>query len=95
MQESYSAPYDDLESIHRYVEEHGFCLVKDVFSPEQMAEFEDGLAADSETFGGHLPEVMSCPSVRAVALDQKVLDIARQIMTGPRRALEELVLRQR
>lgn len=83
MSDSYSASFDDLESIRSITEAHGFCLVKNVFSSEQMERLEGGLATDHTTFGGHLPELLSCPSARWVALDSKVLAAARALMSEP------------
>jgi hypothetical protein len=83
LSDPYSASFDDLDSIRRITEAHGFCLVKNMFSPEQMDRLEHGLAADHATFNEQLPELLSCPSIRWAALEPRVLAAAHALMDGP------------
>jgi ectoine hydroxylase-related dioxygenase (phytanoyl-CoA dioxygenase family) len=79
---SYAVSYDDLESIRRIAETHGFCLVKGVFSPAQMSALGRDIAADHAAFDGRMPDIMTCPSLRWVALHRNVLAVARALMPG-------------
>lgn len=83
MPETYSAAFTDLEAIRNIAETHGFCLIKNVFSPEEIHRLSEGLANDHAAFGGALPEIMSCPSLRWAALDKRILSVARTLLPEP------------
>jgi hypothetical protein len=79
----YAASFSDLQSVRRIAETYGFCLVKNVYSPEQMETLARGLETDNAAFEGNFPELMTCPSLRWAVVEPRVLAIARTLMPGP------------
>ncbi len=80
MREIYQAKAGDFNRIAAVAAEHGFCLVKGVFTPEEMTAIEEDMKATSQDFQGNIPDLLSCPRLRRVMLDNRVLSTARALM---------------
>lgn len=81
MSDQYSSPPEP-DKVKALAEANGFCLIKGVFSGEQMADLEAELARLSDIYSGSFPDLYSIPSLRWVMLNEKVLGIARALL-GP------------
>lgn len=60
----------------------GFCLIKSVFSAEEMRCFETAVAAHHKAYDGRVPDLMSCDGLSSLLLDDRILAIARAAL-GP------------
>jgi hypothetical protein len=73
----------DLASAKRIAERYGFCLVKRMFQPDEIARLVDGMRAAKATAGGSgKPEVLGAPAVRWILTDDRVTSLARALL-GP------------
>ncbi len=72
----YAAPYSDLNAVRQIAETHGFCLIKNVFPADDMAEIYDASAATHDRF----PDLLSCPDLAWFVFEPRILEIARHLM---------------
>ncbi len=82
MSNPYAAACGDHESIRRIAEAHGVCLVKGVLSPAEMEALALDVATTHEQFSGSKPDILSCPLLSWLAVDPRILSIARALMPG-------------
>ena len=80
MRETYQANVGDLDRIVTIASEYGFCIVKGVFTPDEMANIGEDMRATNQDFQGDIPDLLSCPRLRRVMLDERVLSTARALM---------------
>lgn len=76
----YYASKNEPSSVKDVAEAHGFCLVKGVFSAEEMIALERDLAMAHAEFGGRLPDLHSVPSLQWLLYDERLRRIARALL---------------
>jgi|GEM_PF-1668387 len=81
MSDYYSSP-NDPRAVREIAEKYGFCLVKGLFSPAEIEDFEARAAAVPRLKDGGFPDLYSCPSLRHAMLDERVRNIAHELL-GP------------
>jgi hypothetical protein len=79
MSEFYSTSFNPV-AIKHISEAYGFCLIKGFFSHPEMVELEGRMKELSRVPGGESADLYSCPSLRHVMLNGRVLDIARTLL---------------
>ncbi len=82
----YYASENDPASAKKIAERFGFCLVRGVFSSEEMARLEKDLAQAYADFGGNpagFPDLSVMPPLQWLLRDERVLALARAL-TGER-----------
>lgn len=78
-----SDPYvsgNDPAAVKIIAEKHGFCLVRGVFTPDEVSRIENGLAAAHAQFEGAIPDLSVVPQLRWILSDARVRDIARALL---------------
>lgn len=61
-------------------EKYGFCLVRGLFSADEMSEMERLLGEECERYSANCPDLYSLPSLRWVMLNERVRAIAHQLL---------------
>jgi hypothetical protein len=79
MSEFYSTSFNPV-AIKHISETYGFCLIKGFFSHPEMVELEGRMKEFSRVPGGESADLYSCPSLRHVMLNERVLEIAHVLM---------------
>jgi len=80
MTDKYQADANDLEGIVSIASEFGFCAVKGVFSPEEMAAIEADMKSASEDSDGNIPDLLSCEKLRWVMLNDRIMSVAHALL---------------
>jgi len=80
MSDHYSSNIDDLERIKKIAEQFGFCLIKNVFSPDEIETAEEEMGRLWRANGGTFPDLYSCPTLRWFMLNPRVTSIARALL---------------
>lgn len=79
----FAAPAGNLGEVKRITERYGFCVVKGVFGPDDLAKLVDGMRASPlKQPGAAEPDLLSLPHLRWLLTDDRVLSIARRLL-GP------------
>jgi hypothetical protein len=79
----YYVSANDPATAKSIAEKFGFCLVRGVFSPEEMASLERDLATAYVEFGGEgavLPDLYMLPSLQWLLLDPRIQRFARALL---------------
>jgi len=76
----YYASINDPAAVKAVAEAHGFCLVKGVFSADEMAALERDLAMSHAEFGGRTPDIYSVPSLQWLLYDERVRRLAHALL---------------
>ncbi len=76
----YYSSNNDPSSVKEVAEAHGFCLVKGVFSGDEMIAIERDLAMAHAEFDGRLPDLHSVPSLQWLLYDERVRRLARALL---------------
>lgn len=76
----YERDVSDLPGIRACADTHGFCLVRNVFTAKEMNDIKAGMKLSHQTFGDHIPDLLSCPPLREILFDARVLTIARALL---------------
>jgi len=76
---NYSTSNHDPSVVKRIAEAYGFCLVKGVFSPEEITSLERAAASAYAQFDGKVPDIYSTP-LRSLLFDQRVRDLAHALL---------------
>lgn len=76
----YSVSYNDQASAKEIAERFGFCLVKGVFSADEMASLERDLAMAHAEFSGEVPDVYSIPSLPWLLFDERIRAFAHALL---------------
>lgn len=76
----YYVSENDPATAKSIAEKFGFCLVRGVFSPDEMAGLERGLAAEHAAFNGKIPDLYSMPSLQWLLADERVHGFARALL---------------
>jgi ectoine hydroxylase-related dioxygenase (phytanoyl-CoA dioxygenase family) len=61
-------------------EQFGFCLVRGVFSPAEIARLERDLATAHTEFAGAPPDLYSCPSLQWLLVDERMRRFAHALL---------------
>ncbi len=70
----------DPAAVAQTAQRFGFCLVKNVFTQAEMARLEQGLSEEARALGSSPDDIYSCPTLRWVMLDRRVVDIAKGLL---------------
>ncbi len=76
----YETDLKDLAGIRARAEAHGFCLVRGAFAIDEIERLKGGMAAEHERYQSQIPDVLSCPSLRWLLFDRRILSIARLLL---------------
>lgn len=76
----YEREAGDLAGIRACADAHGFCLVRNVFNDTEVASIRAGMKTVHEGFSGDMPDLLSCPPLRHILLDARILSIARVLL---------------
>ena len=76
----YERDASDLSGILACADAHGFCLVRNVFTTKEVEDIKVGMKLSHEAFAGRIPDLLSCPSLREILFDPRILSIARTLL---------------
>lgn len=76
----YYASKNEPSSVKAVAEAHGFCLVKGVFTADEMIALERDLAIAHAEFGGRPPDLYSVPSLQWLLYDERLRSLARALL---------------
>lgn len=76
----YYSSKNDPASVKGIAEAQGFCLVKGVFSADEMIALERDLAMAHAEFDGRMPDLHSVPSLQWLLYDERVRGLARALL---------------
>lgn len=76
----YFASTNHPPTVKGVAEAHGFCLVKEVFSADEMIALERDLAMAHAEFGGRMPDLYSVPSLQWLLYDERVRRLAHALL---------------
>lgn len=76
----YEREVSDLAGIRACADAHGFCLVRGVFTSKEVSDIQAGMKLSHEAFAGHIPDLLSCPPLRDILFDARILGIARALL---------------
>jgi ectoine hydroxylase-related dioxygenase (phytanoyl-CoA dioxygenase family) len=77
MDSRYETGIDDLAAVRAIAETYGFCLIRDVFRPDELAAI---LAAMADRKAAAIDDVLDTPTLKGVILDARILRIARALL---------------
>lgn len=77
---NYDADSGDLEAVKAIAEEHGFCLVRNVFSPAEIEKIKAGMKETHAVFGDEAPDLLSCPALAWLLFDDRIVSLARRLL---------------
>lgn len=78
----YQAPLSAPDQIKETLEKFGVCLVKGVFTPTEIDSLRKSMATTQAGFNQQPADLMSCPELRWVLFDLRVLSLAKTLL-GP------------
>src|SRR5262249_47866492 len=76
----YEKDASDLSGILACADTHGFCLVRNVFTEQEVGNIKAGMKMSHEAFAGDVPDLLSCPPLREILFDARILAIARTLL---------------
>jgi hypothetical protein len=76
----FEADAGNIEAAKAIAEEHGFCLVRNVFSPVEVEKIKAGMKTTNEVFGEEFPDLLSCPELAWILFDPRITRLARGLL---------------
>lgn len=76
----YERDASDLSGIRACADAYGFCLVRNVFTEKEVSDIKTGMKVSHEAYGGHIPDLVTCPPLRGLLFDARILGIARELL---------------
>jgi hypothetical protein len=76
----YYVSHNDPAGVKEVAERFGFCLVKGIFSPDEMASLERDLAMAHAEFPGNVPDIYSIPSLQWLLFDDRIRALAHALL---------------
>lgn len=77
---TYYESLNDPVTAKSIAEQYGFCHVKGVFSPDEMAMLEQGLANAHREFGANVPDLFSIPSLKGLLFHERIRAFAHALL---------------